>query len=281
MWLRRSHLQRIDSALGTGPAADVDRILAEILAGASSAEPMPTVCAVCRRDLTSDALHQSGLLIYTCPAGHGAWLEAEEVATFQRLLHEGSTPQVPAWKIGHRLAVLLALLIASLAAFVGMIWLTPTPSGRVPASPMSADEHRYFKELMTVLDEGIVNRRNIDSVLKSPSEPDTYVAAYEIYRQRQERFLRRLDAVAVPDRLRPVHARIRTAAERQVAFYRDFTRARARNPADVPRMLGHPDLRASDYDLHTAWDLIRQIYPILAPKLAETIENHLCQLDVI
>ena len=52
MWLAGTTLERIDSALGKGAAADVDRLLAEILAGASSAEPTPTVCAVCRRDLT-------------------------------------------------------------------------------------------------------------------------------------------------------------------------------------------------------------------------------------
>jgi hypothetical protein len=54
-----------------------------------------------------------------------------------------------------------------------------------------------------------------------------------------------------------------------------------RDPGDLPNLLGHPDLRESDYDLHRAWDLIRQTYPVLDPRLAEAIERHLCNLDIV
>jgi hypothetical protein len=146
---------------------------------------------------------------------------------------------------------------------------------------MSADERRYFDELMSALDEGIMNRRNIDGLLKGETRPDIYISSFEAYRARQEQFLQRLDAVTVPARLRPIHERIRSAAQRQIGFYRDFKDARVGNPAALPNLLGHPDLRASDYDLHTAWDLIRQNYPALDPKLSEAIESRLCNLDAI
>jgi len=77
------------------------------------------------------------------------------------------------------------------------------------------------------------------------------------------------------------HERIRTAAERQIEFYRDFKEARVRNARNLPNLLDHPDLRESDYDLHRVWDLIGQTYPVLDPRLAEEIESHLCNLDIV
>jgi hypothetical protein len=282
MWLTGTSLERIDSALGRGEAADVDRLLAEILAGASSAEPTPTVCAVCRRDLTRGHVGHSPVLIYSCPEGHGSWLDGSGVATLKTLLHDrAATPAPAAGPARGRLTVLITLLMVSLAALAGTMFLTSAPVGGPAPSPMSLAERRYFDELIVVLDDGIMNRRNIDGLLKSPSRPDIYVSGFEAYRLRQERFLRRLDAVTVPSRLRPIHERIRTAAERQIGFYRDFTDARTRNPDALPDLLGHPDLRESDYDLHRAWDLIRQTYPLLDPRLAEAIESRLCHLDIV
>jgi hypothetical protein len=174
MWVTESHLHRIDSALDTGPTPDVDRLLAEVLAGASP-EPTPTVCAVCRRDLTRADLGHSHLVIYTCPAGHGAWLHPAQVATLQRLLHEGAPPAPPA-RGPRRLVALVALLCASLVGLAGTMLLGPAPAPIATASPMSTDERRYFGELVTVLDDGIMNRRNIDGLLKSGSRPDIYVS---------------------------------------------------------------------------------------------------------
>jgi len=280
MWVTTNSLERIDAALGEGPRPDIDRLLAEVLAEASSTEPTPTGCAVCRRDLTRSSVGRPRVLIYSCPDGHGSWLDGDGVAALRRVLHERAAPHTPgsptpAPPVSRRLAALSGLLVASLAVLTGTIMLSS------PAGPMPVAERRYFAELIVVLDDGIVNRRNIDGVLKSRSRPDTYVSAFEIYRVRQERFLRRLDTMNVPPRLRPIHERIRTAAQGQTGFYRDFTEARTRNPAGLPDLLGHPDLRQSDYDLHRAWDLIRETYPILDPRLAEAIESRLCHLDII
>jgi hypothetical protein len=281
MWLTGTSLERIDSALGKGETAAVDRLLAEILAGASSTEPTPTVCAVCRHDLTRGHVGNSPVLIYSCPDGHGSWLDGSGVATLRSLLHDRTALPAPMGPARGRLAVLLALLMASLAALAATVMLTSGPVRAPAPSPMSQAERRYFDELLAVLDDGIMNRRNIDGLLKSQSRPDIYVSAFEAYRSRQERFLRRLDAVTVPERLHPIHERIRTAAERQIGFYRDFADARTRNPEALPNLLGHPDLRESDYDLHRAWDLIRQTYPTLDPRLAEAIESRLCHLDIV
>ena len=295
MWLTGTSLERIDSALGRGPAAEVDHLLADILAGASATEPTPTTCAVCRRDLTRGRLGHSQVLIYSCPEGHGSWLDGAGVTTLQRLLQERAEPDpssapAPAAPARTSLAdrrrrLLPALLMVSLAALALTFVLSPAPVRTVPSvsapSPMTTDERRYFGELTALLDDGIVNRRNIDGVLKSEASADAYTSAFEIYRARQDGLLRRLDALSVPTRLQPVQDAIRRAAERQVGFYRDFKDARIRNPRDLPNLLGHPDLRESDYDLHRAWDLIRQTYPVLDPRLADAIERRLCSFDIV
>ena len=72
------------------------------------------------------------------------------------------------------------------------------------------------------------------------------------------------------------------ATERQIEFYGAFPEARVKDKsADLVRMLGHPALRESDYDLHAAWDFIRQIYPDLDVATTQAVEGHLCQFDVI
>src|SRR3989442_7829710 len=95
---------------------------------------------------------------------------------------------------------------------------------------------------MMVLEDGAANRMNIEGVLTTgDSEPDTYAAVYEIYRRRAEDVIAPLRALDVPERLRPVHARVVRAAERQVAFYGDVTAAQDNDQSDdLARMLGHP-----------------------------------------
>jgi hypothetical protein len=119
-------------------------------------------------------------------------------------------------------------------------------------------------------------------MLQSKSEPETYAIVYQIYRERQSGVLARLQGLDVPARLRPVHDRIIVATEPQIAFYGAFTEARTRDDSvDLARMLGHPALRSSSYQLHAAWDLIRGIYPGLDPATSQTIEGALCQFDVV
>ena len=122
----------------------------------------------------------------------------------------------------------------------------------------------------------------VEGVLKSESEADTYAAVYDIYRGRQQDVLARLERLDVPARIKPAHDRIVKATERQIEFYGAFTEARMRDDSvNLARMLAHPALRSSDYELRAAWDLIRGTYPGLDPATSQTIEGALCQFDVI
>lgn len=280
MWVEGEQLERLDSALAVGRTTDIDRLLAEIFAAGAREGATPTACAICRRDLIRSELGRPGLVASTCPEGHGAWVSPDALGTLRRLVDDHATNV----RARRRITVLSAILALSLAALVVSASLTGGSilPRWITAKPMTAAEQQYLGALLAVLEDGIGNRLNIEGVLKTDSERDTYTAVYEIYRGRAERVVARLRALEAPDRLRPVHERIVRAAERQIEFYGDFTAARARDGStDLARMLGHPALRESDYDLRVAWDLIRRTYPDLAPATLQTIEDHLCQFDAI
>lgn len=280
MWIGGEQLTRLDSALELERTTDIDRLLAEIFAAGGCEGATPTACAVCRRDLTRSELGRRGLVASTCPEGHGAWMSPDALGTLRQLVDDHATNV----RARRRITVLSAILALSLAALVVSASLTGGSilPRWITAKPMTAVEQQYLGALLAVLKDGIANRTNIEGVLKTDSEPDTYTAVYEIYRSRAERVVSRLRALEAPDRLRPVHERIVRAAERQIDFYGDFTAARARDGStDLARMLGHPALRESDYNLRAAWDLIRQTFPDLPPKTLRTIEDHLCQFDAI
>ena len=280
-WIEGQQLERLGSALGEDRATDIDRLLAEILATGARDGTTQAACATCRRDLISSELGRPGLVASTCPAGHGAWMGPDAIETLRRLVND-HTASVRARR---RIAVLSAVLAVALGALAvsgpmadggsilpRWIWSRPVPEV----------ERQYLRQLMMVLEDGAANRMNIEGVLTTgDSEPDTYAAVYEIYRRRAEDVIARLRALDVPERLRPVHARVVRAAERQVVFYGDFTAARANDKsADLARMLGHPAAREASYELHTAWDQIRRLYPDLSPAALKPVEDHLCKFDV-
>ncbi len=279
MWIQSSELRQIDSALETGRAGEVDRLLAEIFAKGDHDGSAPGACAVCRRELVRSELHP-GLAVLTCPAEHGAWVGPDTLATLRRLIRERAAGP----RRRSRVRILGALLVAwatVLVAGVGFNVIPILPRSAF-ARPMPAEERRYLNELVGILRDGVTHRRDVEGVLQSQSEPATYRIVYGIYRERQGEVLVRLGRLDVPARLRPVHDRIIVATKRQIEFYGAFTEARVRGDAKgVAQMLGHPALRSSDYELHAAWDLIRGLYPTLDPSFSQVIEGTLCQFDVI
>jgi hypothetical protein len=91
--------------------------------------------------------------------------------------------------------------------------------------------------------------------------------------------LRRLD---VPDRMKPIHARLIRATEQQIEFYGAFVDAKLRDPAvDLGRMLGNPALKTVNMELRTAWSDVKRLYPNLDEETACAIESHFCGFDVI
>lgn len=312
MWIASDRLQLIDAALEGGRRDDVDRLLADILTSDPAPEGIPTACPSCRRDLIRNPLPAVGLYVSTCPDRHGAWMTADVVETLGGFVAEHATL---AAKKRHQLRVLNRLLmvlavvapVAVLLTYpervimtiVGAVdsfydhrvsethwpargWLYKTA---IPTKGSAIDVHdelEFFHGLLSILDDGITNRLNIDGALKTRRPHVEYEALYDVYRSRQLDVLERLRRLEVPDRLRPIHARLLVATDQQIRFYGTFVDAKLQDPSiDLGRMLGDPALKTVNRELLTAWAEIKRLYPNLDAETGRAIESHLCGFDII
>ncbi len=279
-WIEKGQFERLGSALGERRATDIDRLLSEILASGGREGSTPAACAVCRRELVRCDFGQPGLVASTCPTGHGAWMGLDALETMRRLAADHAAGVRARWRIAV-LSFVLALSVAALAAS-GLLAGGSVFSRAITPRPIPVEERRYLGQLVTVLEDGASNRRNVEGVLKAgDSEPDTYRAVYDIYRGRAEDVVARLRRLDAPERLQAAHARVVRAAERQIVFYGDFTTARIDGkPAELGQMVGHPAAREASYELHAAWDLVRRLYPDQSPATLDPIEQRFCQFDL-
>ena len=313
MRIAGDRLQVIDSALDGGRRDDVEQLLADIFRSGRGEGAVPTTCPTCRRDLVRNPLSGVGLHVSACPDRHGAWMTSDVIETLHRFVAEHTTL---AARKRHQLRVLNRLLAVLAVAVLGAIVFTYPervvvtavetvaryydwrvsesywPSRglvytwwQIPTKTSSIDVHdelQYFHRLVTLLDDGITNRLNIDGVLKTRRAPAEYAALYEIYRGKQLDVLARMRRIDVPDTLKPIHARMLVATEAQIRFYRSFLDAKLEDPsADLARMLGDPALRSASGELHVVWDEVRRRYPRLDAETGAAIESHLCGFDVI
>lgn len=312
MWIASDRLQLIDAALEGGRRDDVDRLLADILTSDAAPGRIPTVCPSCRRDLIRNPLPAVGLYVSSCPDRHGAWMTADVVETLRGFVAEHATL---AAKKRHQLRVLNRLLIV-LAVVVPVAVLLTYPERvimtivravdsfydhrvsethwpargwlyktAIPTKGSAIDVHdelEFFHGLLSILDDGITNRLNIDGVLKTRRPQVDYEALYDVYRSRQLDVLERLRRLEVPDRLRPIHARLIVATDQQIRFYGTFVDAKLQDPSiDLGRMLGDPALKTANRELLTAWAEIKRLYPNLDAETGQAIESHLCGFDII
>src|SRR5438094_7959886 len=216
MWIEGERLQVIDSALERGRRAEVEQLLADVVRTPAGADAIPSACPTCRRDLIRNPLPGVGLFVSACPDRHGAWMTSDVVETLRRFVDEHATV---AAKKRHQLRVLNRLLvILGVAVVTAIVFTYPErvvvsavetvssyydwrvseaywPSRglvytwwQIPTKASSIDVHDellYFTRPVTLLDDGITNRLNIDGVLKTRRSPAAYAALYEIYRGRQ------------------------------------------------------------------------------------------------
>ncbi len=336
MWVEQTGLTQIDTKVRYGAAAEVDRLLQDLLAGATAPATVPVGCPTCQRDLVRQSLAIGTLFVRACPNGHGAWLSPETAESLRSLVGNGTTSQRWQW-----LGVIGIVAVMSIVLFAIWPWrsgqeapaprspdpaavapaapttpttpTTPTPAAVSPdagdhvdnaalseqywperrwpgARPLPLKESRidvheellYFDQLLGVLAVGISNRLNMEGVLAVPRAPERYGELYDVYRGRQEDVLDRLRRLQTPDRLQSMHEQIVRATEQQIAFYRDFARAKTTDATtDLRRLLAHPAVREQNRALLDAWGRVRQIYPDLDTATREAIYYHLCGFDTV
>jgi hypothetical protein len=311
MWIDGGRLAAIDQALEDDRSA-VDRLLADVAAGAATQREALSACPVCRRDLVRQPLAATGVYASRCPADHGAWAPDAALQALQRFVETHASREARARR---RLRVLtrvfLVLLVAapivvvasagtgpwvngvltlvqwrqdrsvSVTHWPDRAWMLP---GDIPTKGSAIDVHAellYFDRLVRVLKVGASNRLNMDGALNARRRPDEYVAIHGAYRERQLRVLADLQALAVPPRLAEIHAHVVRAAEAQIVFYGAWTDAKVNDPSvDLAAMLTHPAVRQANAELLTAWGLIQKTYQ-LDPATRDVLYGTLCAFDVI
>jgi len=192
MWIEGDRLQVIDSALEPGQQDDIEQLLADVLRSNAKQSQIPTTCPTCRRDLIRNALPGAGLYVSACPDRHGAWMTSDVVETLRGFVAEHATLAAKKrhqLRLLNRLLVVLAILVPAAVLLtypertvmmvVGVVdsfydnrvsetywpargWIYKTT---IPTKGSSIDVHDellYFDRLLTLLDEGITNRLNVD-----------------------------------------------------------------------------------------------------------------------
>src|SRR2546428_11002595 len=246
MWIEGNRLKVIDSALERGRRDDVERLLADIFKSNAKQGEIPTTCPTCRRDLIRNALPGVGLYVSACPDRHGAWMTSDVVETLRRFVAEHATL---AARKRHQLRLLNRLLfVLAILAPIAVLLTYPErtvmmivgavdsfydnrvsetywPSrGRVyktsiPTKASSVDVHDellYFHRLLTLLDDGITNRLNIDGVLKTRRAPAPYFALYEVYRGEDAGPPDREGRGGEPGKLQASHRRVIVSTDQRV-----------------------------------------------------------------
>jgi len=310
--IERDRLQVIDAALEQGHQADVERVLADIFRSKAKQSEIPSVCPTCRRDLIRSPLPGAGLYVSACPERHGAWMTSDVLASLGQFVAEHATVAAKKrhqLRLLNRLLIVLAVLapvsillanpervITTIAGVLDSIYDNRISETNWPARgwvyktelPTKSsvidvhDELQYVHGLLSALDEGITNRLNIDGVLKTRRSRAEYEALYGVYRARQGDVLERLRRLQVPDRLKPIHARMILATEEQIRFYGAFVDAKLQDPSvNLGRMLGDRALKTVNRELLTAWAEIQRLYPTLDEETRRAIESHLCGFDII
>jgi len=92
-------------------AADVDRLLREIVAPQTGAPEIPTSCPACGGDLLRTTLPHGDLFVSACPNQHGVWLSRAEGERLRDLVGaQGATLA----RRRHTLLVVSRVLLATL-----------------------------------------------------------------------------------------------------------------------------------------------------------------------
>ncbi|GEM_PF-5784745 len=143
-------------------------------------------------------------------------------------------------------------------------------------------ELEYVQAWMVLVNEGIINRLNMQDAMLVPRPADEYIDVYYFYADKQNEIIHRLRDVYPPERLQNFHEDVLDAMTNQVAFYEDYSRRKADEPAlNFDQLLQHPKLRACDEKLWAAFHEFERVYPSRDPETNNAIEQRLCWLDMI
>ncbi|MBL8013457.1 MAG: hypothetical protein JNN05_06365 [Candidatus Omnitrophica bacterium] len=287
----------------------------EIFSQLQSVRKIPnpyTFCPKCGKPFVKKPLNYLKIVVPSCPDHHGFWIDEINALKIVNFFQSGKIcrPQETQRIAG------LAVWLLIVASFVVMMLLERQDKRREanykltysmehiqnvgsnywPARDFShwnafpsqqsaildVEELEYFYTWMDVINEGIVNRLNMNDALLSRRPAQEYVEIVAYFSDKQNDVIRRLRQMYPPDRLQKFHHLVIQAASDQIDFYDDFARQKFTNPSlNLKDLLEHPKLKSCDQQLWAAYYEFQRIYPNRDTATNNAIEQRLCWMDLI
>ena len=312
MWLNNHKLNVLNTALKGQKPSELDSVLTEITHSTDDGF-MLTSCPQCGKDLVHKSLPYLELSVSACPDQHGIWMSQDSSRKFQTFMAQQIS--VAAKKRYYKILI-LGFLIGLIVIPMTKKFLDRAPQlisqhfeelhrqsegqkigpSYWPGRDFShwyplpikegrldhQDELVYFQQYMTIMEEGIVNRYNIQTALDARRKPADYLMIFETYAARQENFLSKLKELQPPERLLEFHQHIIVAAEEQIEFHEEYARQKRDNPnLQLNQLLTNPHLKTCNEELWAAYHSFQRLYPEIDRATNDAVEMRLCQFDVI
>lgn len=308
MWLKTNQMQTLDQALHAGKNTTLDEELFQLLRQKESGDAIATTCPQCHADLVRQMFPYLEVPVSACPQGHGAWMTEGVRTHIWELIRDHASVKARRCYTLRVLGLVLGCLTVFFLA-VGIPYGTKMAitlsnylddrrvnenywpkrvAEAYPALPAKGsvidhvEELACIQEILSILEEGISNRLNMESVLRTHRSGQDYRRLSAVFQRRQSVVLNQLNNLSVPQRLTGIHRHLVTAVQSQMAFYADFTTEKIRHPSvTLNQMLQHPALRSTNQELWAAYQEWLALYPGLDAPTHQAIERRLCWFDII
>jgi hypothetical protein len=311
MWLERNKLDLVKDALRKGESVSIDLVLRDVLNQTDT--DVPTTCPQCHKDLVRKGIPYLEMFTSVCPDGHGAWLSADNGRKLREFIERECSQ---AGRRRHQVMMLRAagFFLGMVAIFMqvpqmlhkhlvtGITRHVADERGQKigesfwPARDFSnwnplpikesvidrQDELVYFQKWIEIMNDGVVNRLNMQEVLDTRRAPEDYTAVYQVFSAKQNDFLDRLSELEPPLQLEKFHRDILDATESQIAFYREYAERKSSDSSlKLGQLLENPRLKDTNELLWAAYHEFQHLYPNVDTATNNAIEQRLCWLDMI
>ena len=320
MWFDQSKIEALASALKSGRKDGIENILHDVLTVGTNPDPnVPTFCPRCGKPFVQKPLLYLLMVVKTCPDGHGVWLSADNARKIKLYFEQHlPAPGGPRYKVksfsvfAYMVGIAVAIFnfyhhsnsdrpsgtgfypnykktysMEHLQKVNPQYWPTRDFSqwNAFPANQIvitNPEELGYFQQWIALLNEGIVNRLNMNDALIAKRPSGEYTDVYYFYADRQNEVIRRMRDLYPPERLQAFHDYVVDAAVSQVAFYEDYARQKTDDASlQFNQLLDHPKLKDCDKKLWAAFHEFERVYPDRDAMTNSAIEQRLCWMDLI
>jgi len=308
MWFPEKEIRSIQQVLRDKKQNLLSQLLQDVFKEPEGNETAPPCCPVCRQKLVPKAFPYLEYFVKACPNQHGLWMSSDVCLKMRGFIAE----QLQAIR-QRRSQLAIAAGIAALLLVLNLLAHNTNPLSRlfqerakalaysrispqywpvrisphhfplpVKSGALNDQEERiYFQQVLSLLEEGLSNRMNIDDALKTRKKEEDYWALYEFYRERQSSVIERLENIEIPGRFQEFHTRVLKAAYHQLIFYERFTSDKIQDPSlKLEDLLQDRDLKASGNLLHEAFAVVIALCPDLDPTMRQALESRLCWFDI-